>query len=259
MAVNSEDKSIKKSPFQFGWIIPIFLRPRKTTAEIVERDKQVWLTPLLILSVLVIIVALVSAPLRLQAIQNGTNLPVDFQYYSEEQQQQFYEAQATQTSPLFIYVFPILSGLLKVWVSWFLLSILWYLSLTLAGSRAGSTKFYNLAGWSFMPLALRYLVQIIGILVTKELITSPGLSGFISADAAGLAVYFGAFLALIDIYFIFQVVLLFIGVIPLSGLTKTKAWIATAITLVIVMLLMALPGFLSNALSGLSVTRPFFF
>ena len=259
MTVNEQSSIHKRNGFKFGWILPLFLRPGKTTREIVEQEKAVWLTPLLVLSVLVIIMALIAAPIRREAIQMGTNLPADFQYYSPEQQQQFYTAQATQTSPLFLYIFPILSGLLKIWISWFLLGSLLHLSLTLAGSRARNIKSFNLAAWSFLPIAIRYLVQILAILFTRKMVNNPGLSGFVGADATGILAYAGGLIGLIDIYFIFQIILLFIGVIPLSGLTKAKAWTATTITLVILVLLLALPHFLSTLLGGLSLTRPFFF
>jgi hypothetical protein len=259
MAVNESSGNTKRNTWIFNWIPPLFIKPRKTTAEIVAAEKPVWITPLVVLSLLVIIAALIAAPLRREAIQMGTNLPADFQYYSPEQQEQFYAAQATQTSPLFLFVFPILGGLLGIWVSWFLLSSLMHLSLTLAGSRAKSIKSYNLVGWSFLPLAIREVVQILAMLFTRKMVSAPGLSGFIPADAGGFSAYLGGILALIDIYFIFQVILLFLGAVPLSGLTRTKAWTATAVSILILVLLQALPGFLSSALSGLSVSRPFFF
>ena len=136
MAVNSNGKKSRKIPLRFEWVLPLFIKPRKTISTIVEQDKPAWLTPLLILSALLLITVLVSGPIRLQQIQSGATLPQDFQYYSEADQQKFLTAQATQSSPLFVYVFPFLSGMLKLWISWFLLGSLLYLSLTLAGSKA---------------------------------------------------------------------------------------------------------------------------
>jgi hypothetical protein len=252
-------KRTGKNSLHFDWILPALFKPRKTIRTIVSEEKPVWLTPLLVLSVLIILVNLIAAPIRRNVIQMGLNVPVDFQYYSPEQQAQFLSAQATQTSPLFLYVFPILIGLVSLWLSWFVLSSLLHLSLTLTGSRANSIRSFNLSAWSFLPMVIRYLVQIFAMIFTKTVIYAPGLSGFIGSDAAGLASYLGAVLGLIDIFFIWQICLLVIGVIPLSGLSKTKAWVATGISLLILVLLQALPGFISHALSGLSVTRPFFF
>lgn len=259
MALKPNGNNKKRQSFQFNWVLPLFLRPRKTTGEIVEQDKPVWLTPLVILTVLALLVVIIAAPIQRQAVQMGSDLPPDFQYYSQEQQDQFYQAQANQTSPLFLYVFPMLSGLLKIWVPWFLLSIVLYLALTLAGSRANSTRSYNLVGWSMLPFAIRVLVQIAVMLFTRAQVTAPGLAGFIDSEATGAGAYFRSMLGFIDVYFIFQVVLLVLGAIQLSGLTRTKAIVATLVSVAILLFLASIPGLLASALGGLSLTRGFYF
>ena len=134
-----------------------------------------------------------------------------------------------------------------------------HLSLTLTGSRATNVRSYNLAGWSFLPIALRHVVQIFAMLFSKSLITAPGLSGFIGADAVGFTAFIAALLGLIDIYFIWQIFLLVVGVIPLSGLERKKAWSATAVTLLVLVLFQCIPGFLSHVLSGFSMGSGFYF
>ncbi|MEL7591211.1 MAG: YIP1 family protein [Anaerolineaceae bacterium] len=243
----------------FKWIPPLFLRPVKTIGEIVAQEKPVWLTPLLILSVLTLMVVLIAAPIQRTQSQMGAELPPDFQYYSPEMQDQYYQAQANQTSPLFLYVFPMLSGLLKIWVPWFLLSVILYLSLTLAGSRASSTRSYNLVSWSMLPIAIRMLVQIAVMLFSRSLVSAPGLAGFIESEASGAGAYFRSLLAFIDFYFLWQVFLLIVGAVQLSSLTRTKAVVATLISVVILLFLSAIPGLFSSALSGLSIRGGFYF
>jgi hypothetical protein len=254
-----KNNGTKKLSLHFEWIIPTILKPHDTIHTIIAEEKRVWLTPLVLLSGLGVLFTLVAAPIRKMVIQSGLNTPLDFQYYSADQQTQFLNAQATQTSPLFLYLFPILSGLAAIWISWFILSSILHLSLTLSGSRSASTCSFNLVAWSMIPLALRYVMQIIVMLISRSTISAQGLSGFVSLDATGFAAYFGALLGLIDVYFIWQIVLLMIGVIPISNLKKTKAWLATSISLVVLALLQALPGFLGSILGGLSLTRLFFF
>ena len=86
-----------------------------------------------------------------------------------------------------------------------------------------------------------------------------GLSGFAAADASGLAAFLGALLVFIDIYLIWQFVLLLVGVLPLSGLSRRKAWVATLIAFLIVLTLRALPAFIGAKLSGLSTGGFFYF
>jgi hypothetical protein len=249
----------KKNPLHFEWILPVIFRPRKTIETITSQEKSVWLTPLLVVSALIILATLVAGPIKSNIIQMGLNTPENFQYYTAEQQAQFQSAQANRTSPLFLYVFPAVTVLAGLWVSWFLLSSLLHLSLTLAGSRAQNVRSYNLAAWSLLPIGVRHLVQIVAMLATKTVVSNPGLSGFVTGDIKGLAAFAAAILGLIDLYFIWQIILLLIGASPLSGLKRSKAGMATAVSLLILMLLQAVPGFLSSALGGLTTSTPFFF
>lgn len=247
-----------KTALHFDWILPVIIKPRKMITKIVSEDKPTWLTPLIVVSVLIVLSVIFAAPVQRTAIQMGQQIPEDFQYYSAEDQAAYMDAQANQTSPLFLYVFPVLLKAAGLWVSWFILSSLLHLSLTLSGSRAGSMRSYNLAGWSFLPIGVRYLVQIGFMLISKKAINAAGLSGLIAADASGFAGFIALVLAALDIYFIWQIILLVIGVVPLSGLSKSKAWIATAVSLLILVLLQTIPGLLSNALSGLSLSGMYF-
>lgn len=247
-----------KNKIHFEWILPILYRPRKTLAAVLAEDKPNWLTPLLGLSILGIVEAVVAGPIKKLAIQMGTNLPPDFQYYSAEQQQQFLNAQASQTSPLFLYVFPILGALAAIWITWFLFKSLLHLSLTLSGSRGKSVLSSNLVGWSTVPLMLRSVVHILAMLFSHSLITSRGLSGLVDASN-GAGMFFSALLGLIDLYFIWQVILVLLGSVQVSGLTRSKAWIASGIAILILLLILALPGFISARMSGISFTRMFFF
>ena len=172
----------------------MLLKPRATLHTINQQQKNIWLTPLLVISVLSILLVLVAAPIRRNTIQMGLTTPPDFQYYSADQQAQFLNAQATQTSPIFLYVFPVVFGLVSIWLSWFLLSSILHLVLTLSGSHAPSLKSYNLVGWAMLPLGVRSLVQIIGMLVMRSTINGAGLSGLLGSDVSGVAAYLAAFL-----------------------------------------------------------------
>jgi len=111
---------------------------------------------------------------------------------------------------------------------------------------------------AIVPFILRDLVQIIAILVTKQLILQPGLSGFIAEGETGFNSFLAALLAFMDIYLIWQIVLIGLGAMKISGLKAGKAWLATMIAVILFMVLKALPGFVMAQLSGLSPTRMFF-
>jgi hypothetical protein len=235
------------------WIFPIFLKPQKTIKKIIEQEKPVWLTPLLVISLLVIIAGLIAWPIKRDALVNGATLPADFQYYSTDQQTQYLNAQATQSSALFTFIFPVLGSLAGVWVAWLLMSSILHMSNFISGSSTERMGYFNLVGWAMSPIILREIVRILAMVFSHTAVSNTGLSGFIANGTTGGGAFLAGILGQVDIYFIWEIVLLFIGVIPLSGLTRSKSWLATTITLLVMVLLMALPHYLYSLVSGFSL------
>lgn len=255
-----EDERPRK--LHWEWTLPTFLHPKKTLSLVAAQEKGVWFTPLLILSILAIVFVLISAPTRTQTIQNqaGASQPPDgFEYWAPEQQEQWFQSQSNKSGPLFVYVFPALSELGEIWIGWVLLGSILNLSLILNGSRGNGTTLLNITGWAFLPFAIRYLVRIISVLTTHQLIGSPGLSGLIAADASGFLMFLRPVLAHIDFYFLWMVALLIIGVMPVAGLKRTKVIFAILFSVLIVLALQALPGYTASKLGNLSLSGGFFF
>ncbi len=260
---NIEEVALPDAPrrrLHLDWVLPLIMRPAARLRAIMQEEGSSWLTPLLVLSLLVIISVLVAGPIRIQIAQSTPpELPQDFQYWSPDQQQQFFEANQPNVSPLFMYIFPMAAGLAGLWVSWFLLAAILHVMLTLNGSRASRAADFSLAGWSMLPYAVRHLVQIIWMLSTHTMITRPGVSGFIPADATGVMAFAGALLGLVDIYLVWQVLLLMFGATAGSGLKRGKVVGVVLISILILLALQALPAFVGAQLGGLKVDRPFFF
>jgi hypothetical protein len=242
------------------WFFSILVKPAKTIKEIASEDRAAWLLPLLVLTVLTLAIVLVSGPLRQQAILNAPPvLPPSFEYMTPEQQQQYLQAQASAAGDTQIYMFPMIGAATSLWVSWFVLGGILHLLLTMFGSRTNNTFAFNLAAWASVPFVIRLLVQIVAVLTARQLITSPGLSGFIAADASGAAGFFRIVLSMVDLYLIWQVIILVIGAATITGLKYSKALAAVLISMVILLALAALPGFIASQINGMNVGRPFIF
>ncbi|MEN4013860.1 MAG: YIP1 family protein [Bellilinea sp.] len=260
--INSTDEFEEMRPrrLRFDWLLPVFFRPGRTMKAITAQESGVWLAPLLVLSILALVLTLAGGPARTAASQAQASgeLPPDFQYWSPEQQEQYFQSQQNRSSPVVIYVLPALGALAGVWISWILLGSILHLGLTLVGSRGSNTSALNLAAWASMPLAVRFLVQTVWLLATRQVIQAPGVSGFIAADAAGFQAFLRSLLAHIDLYTLWMVVLLLVGVVPLTGLGKGKAWLAVIVSVLLLLALQSLPAFIGAQLSGLNPARMFF-
>jgi hypothetical protein len=260
MAETEQENKVRSfHSLRWNWLLGILIHPRKTISNILVEEKANWQTPLLVLTVLVILAVVVEAPIQRVIIQSGAEIPENFQYWSTEQQNAFMQSQAMQTSPLFLYVFPILTRIAGFWLIWFLMSSILHLSITLFGSRSSRQQVSNLVAWTMTPLALRLLVEIIVVLTTQRLIENRGLSSLIASDAEGFSVFLRGILANIDLYYVWHLILLLVGAVPLSGLSKSKANEATLIAAITMLLLMAVPALLSSVLSGLSTSSGFYF
>ena len=249
----------EKRDQHWGWVPRMFVKPRSTLARVNAQETAVWLLPMLILAVMVLLAVMVAAPIKRVNIQTGATVPEDFQWWSQERQQQFLQAQQNLTSPTFMYIFPLLTGLAGYLLFWMICSSLLYLSLTLAGSRTSNQKVSNLVAWAMVPFALRELVKVIVIISSKRLVEDPGLSYLVASDATGIMAWLRGILGQVDFYGLLFVIFLFLGAVPLSGLRKNKAVLATTVSLILMLALVGIPSLISAALSGMGGSGYYFF
>jgi len=243
----------------FEWVVPVLIRPGRTFAKIAAQSAGVWLVPMLILTLAALAGVLSAGWVKQAAALSGeVQLPPDFQYYPPEMQAQYMQAMQATSSPVFLYVFPAITALAGVWIGWLLVTGLLHLLLTLMGGRGDTLASLNVVAWAGLPFAIRDVVRTVYIVSTRQLIISPGLSGFSPPASEGLIAFLVEFLHVIDIYMIWNLILLVIGVRATTNLGVGKAIASVVITLLVVYSLQALLGFLASQLGGMTVIRPFF-
>jgi hypothetical protein len=246
--------------WRFDWILPTLFRSRKTFPQIVARSSSNWQVPVLLLLVAALLEVFASGSIRRAAAAAGeVQLPPGFEYYSPEQQAQFMQASSATSSPAFLYVLPGLGAIGKVLLMWLLVGGILHLVLTLLGGRGDTGAVMNLVAWASLPFVIRSLVRAISIFSTKQLIASPGLSGLVTADSGSWSLFNIAWLSLVDIYMIWYVTLLLIGVRAGTGLSWLKVIGGVLFTVLLVLLSQALIKFGMSKLSDLTIVRPFLF
>lgn len=245
--------------FQPGWITGVLFRPRRVFEAIAAQAHGTWLTPMILLTLTALAQVLIAGWLKQQAaLIAGPTLPPDFQYYSPEMQAQFMQAAQATSGPVFVYVFPAVIALGGVWIGWLLVSGLLHLVVTLLGGRGDTGYAFNLVAWCSLPFAIRDLVRAGAMLASRQLISSPGLSGFAAQDPGGEATYLAALLSLVDIYLLWHILLLIVGVRVGNNLSASKAVGGVIFTIVLVTTLQSLLSYGVDRLGALTVVRPFF-
>ena len=250
----------KNKHFLFNWIPSVFFYPHKALQKISTSLKATWQTPLLVISCLVLINVLVSGNLKNKAAMSGEiTYPTDYQYWTPEQQAQYTQTLQSTQGPVFVYVLPAITALIGVWIGWLILGGLLHLSTTLLGGRGSTAISMNIVAWGSLPLALRALVQIIYMLAAQKSISNPGLSGFSPIGDSGILIFIGLLFRLIDIYILWQILLLILGIRISTGLSTVKSSGGVILAVLVILLLQTGLAFAASMLSNLSITRPFFF
>jgi hypothetical protein len=240
--------------FDLARILAIFLRPRHVFADIAAGSRGVWLTPMLVLTLTASLVVLVGGYLKSRAVLMGeVPLPPDWQFWTPEMQENFMRAQQATQGPVFTYIFPLVGAMVALWLGWLLLAGLLHLGSTLLGGRGSMQSALNVVAWASLPFALRDLLRIVFMLSTGHAIVSPGLSGFVSTPG-----FLADLLARLDIFLIWNVVLLVLGSGITDSLPRGKALAGVLIVMALILLAQAGLGMIGSGLGGTVIQRPFF-
>jgi hypothetical protein len=239
-------------------VFAFLLHPRQEFERMAGQEKPSWLTPMLVLSIMLLLRILVTGFLRAKAAAMGEiTLPPDWEWWTPDMQNNYMQAiQATQ-GPAFLYIIPSITGLAGLWLGWSILSGLFHLASTLLGGRGKMASALNVVAWASLPFALRDLLRVVFMLIAGHPITSAGLSGFVTG-AEGGALFLANLLEHVDLFLIWRAALLILGFKRLDGLSTGKAVAAVLIVLALALAAQAGLGALSGNLGGMMITRPFF-
>jgi hypothetical protein len=250
--ITLDQRTLRRFDLPRTWAM--LLRPRQTFREITSEARATWLTPMLVLTVTAILVVIVAGYLRARAAMMGEiTLPPDWEFWSPEMQNNYMQAQQATQGPVFMYIMPMIGSLAGLWVGWLLLAGLLHFGSTLLGGRGSMQSALNIVAWASLPFAVRDILRIVFMLSAGHAIVSPGLSGF--ALTAG---FVSQLLTRVDIFLIWNVVLLVIGLAIADGLPRTKAVTGVLVVMLLVLLVQAGLGTLTSGFGGLAVQRPFF-
>ena len=249
--------TLEKQPvrrFDFSRLVSLFLHPRRTFSAMTSEARPSWLTPMLVLTVTTILVVVVSGYLKSRAAMMGEiELPPDWQYWSPDMQNNYMQAQQATQGATFMYIIPLVGALTALWLGWVIVGGLLHLGSTLLGGRGSMQSALNIAAWASLPFAIRDVLRIIFMLSAGHAISSPGLSGF--ATSVG---FVSQLLARVDLFWIWYLILLVIGLAIADGLPRSKAFVGVAVVLLLVLAIQAGLGSLTSGAGGQAVQRPFF-
>jgi len=248
----------QRKSLHFSWIPNIIFKPKIVFSQIIQNPGS-WFTPMLVLSIAILTNIMATGYINQQAALNGiVNLPQGFEYWAPEQQNQFYESLQVRQGPVFLYAIPALASISSAWIGWAITSGMLHLVLTLLGGRGETNYSLAIVSWSTIPIAIRSLARAIYIISTHQLITTPGLSGFAGGSLSASQILWTSFLSLIDIYLVWQILLMILGVKLCTGMPPAKSFTGVLIVMGILILLQVMVGYFTYQIQSITIVRPFF-
>lgn len=198
-------------------------RPGEAFAEVAERPRSWWLPAGVIFASLVAL-AWVAAPYQV-ALANerlGETLARLSATLSEEQMA-LVRARSTMTVPRYLLSAIGLGGGSLV-IGWLLRAGILHVSALALGYQGPWGKVFAAIVWSALPFFVRNALQAILIFAHRQIIAHEGLSFLVAsgdwlADSRNLGY---AFLAQVDPFVVWHLVLLTVGLAAVTGLTRRK-------------------------------------
>lgn len=225
---------IRRSFFALLW--GMIRHPGLTLDYLRQSGGRAWILMALLAALSVVALVAAVAPIMARMSQEAIRAQMESQPglfpEGEDPEMQARISQFT-TNPLLTMVMPSVTGIIGMAIGW----LVWagglhLLSVMLGGNSQFGAMWAGVV-WSYMPIALRNALQTVVVLVSGEPITNQGLSGLLAQErsiteliatppsAGRLALQ--SLLAQIDVFTIWNIVLLFIAVMTIARLSRRKA------------------------------------
>lgn len=206
----------------------IIVQPVRALTYLRDHPRRNWLAPVILAILLVAAQSLVTIPVANQAAAERLEEQLD-QIPAEERAQ--IEEQIGQGANLPLLAgTALVSGLIGLWVRWlFRAGAIHLFSLGLGG-RNRFNQVFSMVLWTWMPLLMRSLLQTLNIAFSGALPTHRGLTAYLAALGQPLPA--GAHYALLsqmqlDLFALWNLMLLALGVLIVTELSRAKALLVT--------------------------------
>ena len=149
-------------------------------------------------------------------------LPPNFEFYTPEQQAQFQQAATATNNTTFNYILPALGAALRALLVWLVISWLLHLVQTLLGGRGASQQVINVVAWASLPLSCAPSCRSSPCSPPTGLSPGSGWPASRRPVRGSLNVFLASVLGQIDLYSIWHIVLVYLGVRLSSQLPRAQ-------------------------------------
>ncbi|HOT91022.1 MAG TPA: Yip1 family protein [Anaerolineae bacterium] len=266
MSIENTAKPTKKNIIAL--LVGVLIRPRATFGYLKDNYKRGWWLPA------ILIVLLTVAPLFAAARQ----VPAETAPVVKEMEMPAVKGVIVESGGMPVEpppaapssgapgILALGGAILRTPLAWLLWGGALYLASVFLGRSSNFGQMFRLAVWTWLPYGIRGLVQTVYILMTGNAIVNSGLSGFVIDKKAESLIPPGpgqlalaSILGRVDIYALWHLLLVSVGLMAFTNLTRKKAWTAALVIWLVLALLGIVPaifgGMFSNVLGNLMGPR----
>jgi hypothetical protein len=207
----------------------ILARPAQTLTYLRDQSQRTWLAPVILAILLAVAQSLVTIPVSTQAATAQLGEQVA-QMPAEERAQIEGQMDAGARLPLLAGT-ALVSGLIGLWARWFIRSGAIHLISLGLGGRNRFGQVFSMVVWTSVPLLIRSLLQTLNVAFSGVLPTHRGLAAYVAALGQPLpagAPYALLSNAQLDVFVLWNLMLLALGVLITTELSRTKALLVAA-------------------------------
>jgi hypothetical protein len=237
----------KRRPFAVSLLVSLIDRPATALAEIAAYPRWRWLLPVILLIGAMIASIVLTGPLTVEQTQQAVQQQLATLPAEQAEMARVQIARLQQ--PQVLLATAIGTGLIGLLLSWLMASAVLYFGVLIAGGDVSFTGLFATLPWTWLPFALRDVVQTGYILYKNELIANPGLSYFVSTgklvEDAGNLLY--NVLARVDLFTLWHLALVFVVLWVLPRFSKGKAFVLVLVYAALSLGLRLVPSLLVRA------------
>jgi hypothetical protein len=233
--------SQESMPVQPRWNFFVLLwgmirHPRKTLEYLDRTGGRAWVIMALLAAVSAVFLVAAVAPISARIAQEAMQTQLQSQFgASPGGDDAETQARISQfaTNPLLTIVAPSLTGVIGLLIGWLVWAGALHLFSVMVGGDSRFGGMWRGVVWSYLPVVLRNALQAIYVLATGELIANQGLSGLvatgqtvselIASPPSPGRLALRSVLTQIDLFNIWNLILLVFAVITIARLSRRKA------------------------------------
>jgi hypothetical protein len=257
--VPNEKKSLLKL------LLGVLLRPRATFTYLRENQPRSWIVPALLIALCIMLPVFagtsasqtITDPSMNMGMPGGAVVMPEGRVIVEGGGAPMPEMPA---QPLALTLLQTAGALVSLPLTWLLWGGALYLASVFLGRSSGFAPMFRLTVWTWIPYAVRGLLQAVFIWTTGQAISNKGFAGYVLDSAVPQMITPGpgklalaGILGRVDLFLVWNLILLVIGLMAFTKLPRRKALVAVLVIWAVFALLSIVPAILGGMFGSITM------